>query len=121
MTKVPYNPSNVGMNLTSAAEPSSSSRRRAALTSISRRRAVHQGTQSARLQKTASGQSRSFDDIRAMSGLPPQADLRASLPLVAFVPIPDSCAATKNTLFDDFVGLREQCGWNVETERPCGL
>jgi hypothetical protein len=40
---------------------------------------------------TALGQSRSFDDIHAMSGLPLQADLCASSPFVSEVPIPGSC------------------------------
>jgi hypothetical protein len=38
---------------------------------------------------------RSFDDIHAMSGLPLQADLRASSPFVSEVPQPDSCTAAK--------------------------
>ena len=41
------------------------------------------------------GQSRSFDDIRAMSELSLQADLRASSPLVPEVPIASFAAAQK--------------------------
>ena len=54
--------------------------------------------------ENSQGQSRSFDDIRAMSGLPPQADLRASLPLVAFVPQP-----VISKLFNDGVSEKRGC------------
>ena len=42
------------------------------------------------------GHSRRFDDVRAMSGLPPIAtEMRTSLE-VRFVPLPDSCNAANS-------------------------
>jgi hypothetical protein len=63
------------------------------------------------------GQSRPKRAIRAMSGLPPiMTELRTS-PEVRSVPIPDSCAAASNPLFDHFIGECEGHSWNCEAER----
>jgi hypothetical protein len=38
-----------------------------------------------------------------------------------FVPQPDSCTARIQQLFDHLVGAGEQCRWQFEAKRLCGL
>jgi len=49
----------------------------------------------------------------AMSALPSEADIRAGLQDVCFVPTRDSCTAAAGLLFDHFVGAGEQRLGNI--------
>ena len=52
-----------------------------------------------------------------MSALPPKADMCNALAHVCFVPIAGSCTATKELLFDNFVGPGEQRRRHSEAKR----
>jgi hypothetical protein len=73
---------------------------------------------------SALGQKRTSEDVKAMSALPPKADIGTQLWNVRFVPKANvsRCRkiSSKSGLFDHFVGGSEQVWLNSETERLDG-
>jgi hypothetical protein len=53
------------------------------------------------------GQKQTFAVQKAMSALPPKADIGTQSRNVRFVPQPDSCSAANTSSFDHLVGARE--------------
>src|SRR5262249_29416277 len=58
---------------------------------------------------------------RAMSALPPKADMCSALAYVCFGPKADSCTAAKRSLFDHLIGAGEQRRRNFEAKCFSGL
>jgi hypothetical protein len=56
-----------------------------------------------------------------MSALPPKADMCSAIAYVCFGPEADSCTAANPSLFEDFVGTREQRNGYLYPDRFCGL
>ena len=57
---------------------------------------------------SALGQKQTSEDVRAMSALPPKADIIERNRHVRFVPKADSYTATKIDLFDHLVGAHKE-------------
>ena len=66
---------------------------------------------------SALGQKRTFAVQKVMSALPPKADMCGATRHVRYVPIADSCSATKGSLFDHLVGASEHRVRHGETKR----
>jgi hypothetical protein len=56
---------------------------------------------------SALGQKQTCASQKAMSALPPIADMCSALVHVRFVPKADSCSAAKRSLFDELIGSRQ--------------
>src|SRR6266566_7543051 len=70
---------------------------------------------------SALGQQRTLWLGEGMSALPPKADIRPRNYHVRYGPKPDSCSATKISLFDHLVGGLLQTQRHVEAQRLGGL
>jgi hypothetical protein len=66
---------------------------------------------------SAVGQKQTFRNVRAMSAIPPKADIRSHDQDVCFGPGADSCNATKRILFDYLIGTAQQCDRKAEPHR----
>jgi hypothetical protein len=67
---------------------------------------------------SAMGQKQTLTTARAMSALPPKADINGCIFDVCFVPKADSCTAA-NWLFDHLVGNGNNAGRHGETKCFC--
>jgi len=56
---------------------------------------------------SALGQKQTFEHLRAMSALPPKADMDQSGRDVRFVPFPDILRSNEKTLFEHFIDTGE--------------
>ena len=54
---------------------------------------------------------------KAMSALPPKADMCGATRDVRFGPIADSCGAARGSLFDQLIGAGEHGGWHCKAKR----
>ena len=63
------------------------------------------------------GQKQTYAEQKGMSALPPKADICSAITNVRFVPIADTCSATKASLFDHLVGAGEQRPRDGEAKR----
>ena len=70
---------------------------------------------------SALGQKQTLGKVRLMSALPPIADIGTQPRDVRFVPKADSCGATKTSLFDHFIGGREELRGDGKADCVGGL
>ena len=70
---------------------------------------------------SALGQKQTFERLRLMSALPPKADMDQHGRDVRFVPKADSRGATKTSLFDHFIGGREELRGDCKADCVGGL